>query len=557
MRKIGSIKPRRSFESKIEISVRILISLVLILPVTLGMVRAEDRRWDKRGEVPADIKAVFEKPLYKNAVWGLRVIDLEKEKPLINLKPRHNFFVGSVRKIFSVGQLLDEVGPAHRYDTPVYRHGAIDGTGVLKGDLILVASGDLTMGGRTNPDGTIAVSDYDHNEADSLGNAVLTKPNPLAGYTKLARQIARAGIKEVTGDVIIDDRLFQPFNFRGEFNVKPIFVNDDVVDLTIKPTSVGDLASVGWRPMSAALGIENRLITSESGSNFTLKLNPALPQCIGEPNCTAEITGQLPADFVPPLTNKYPLIQTVRIVDPSDYARTVFVEELKKAGIRIDAPVTAENPARLLPLKDSYSPRAKVAELRGLPYSDDAKFILKVSYNIGADTSLVLFGLTKGVDNMSDALQVERANLNTQYGIPSSEFHFVDGSGGGPTTATNPAVTQMLMKMTKSSTFPTFFNSLPILGVDGSLAFVTDFQSDPTLAGARGQVRAKTGTFAEGSESGLLLKGQAFGGYIASKRGRRLVYELVVNNVSVSSLNEVIQVFQDEGRISAILWRDN
>jgi D-alanyl-D-alanine carboxypeptidase len=545
------------FDSRIEISMRILISLVLILPVTLGMVRAEDRRWDKRGEVPADIKAVFEKPLYKNAVWGLRVINVENEKLLINVKPHHNFFVGSVRKIFSVGELLDEVGPPHRYDTPVYRHGVIDRAGVLKGDLILVASGDLTMGGRTNPDGTIAVSDYDHNEADSLGNAVLTKPNPLAGYAELARQIARAGIKEVTGDVIIDDRLFQPFNFRSEFNVKPIFVNDDVVDLTIKPTTVGDLASVAWRPTSAALRIENRLVTSESGSDFTLKLNPALPQCIGEPGCTAEITGQLPADFVPPLTNKYPLVQTVRIVDPSDYARTVFVEELKKAGIRIDAPVTTENPMRLLPRKDSYSPGTKVAELRALPYSDDAKFILKVSYNIGADTSLVLFGLTQGVDNMSDALEVERTNLNTRYGIPPNEFHFVDGSGGGPTTATNPAVTRMLMKMSKSSTFPTFFNSLPILGVDGSLAFVTDFQSDPTLAGARGEVRAKTGTFAEDSESGLLLKGQAFGGYITSKRGRRLVYELVVNNVTVSSLNQVIQVFQDEGRISAILWRDN
>jgi D-alanyl-D-alanine carboxypeptidase len=249
-------------------------------------------------------------------------------------------------------------------------------------------------------------------------------------------------------------------------------------------------------------------------------------------------------------------VQTVRIVEPSNYARTVFIEELQKAGIRVNAPLTAENPVPLLPPQGSYSPWLKVAELKGLPYAEDAKLILKVSYNIGADTSLVLFGLTQGVDNLNDALEVERRHLATRYGVSPDEFHFLDGSGGGETTATNRAVTHMLMKMAHSGAFPAFFHALPILGVDGSLAFVTDFESDPTLAGAKGQVRAKTGTFLEGSESGLLLKGQAFGGYITTKSGRRLVYELVVNNVTVTGLNDVLQVFQDEGRISALLWRD-
>ena len=108
-------------------------------------------------------------------------------------------------------------------------------------------------------------------------------------------------------------------------------------------------------------------------------------------------------DFIPPLTNKYPLVQTFRIVKPSNYARTVFIEALKRAGVRVDAQLTAENLVQSLPPKDSYSPKSKMAELQGQPYSADAKFILKVSYNIGADTSLVLFGLTQGVDTMNDA----------------------------------------------------------------------------------------------------------------------------------------------------------
>ena len=67
------------------------------------------------------------------------------------------------------------------------------------------------MGGRTKPDGTIAVSDWDHNEANNLGNAVLTKPNALAGYASLAREVKAAGITRIAGNVIIDDRLFEPF----------------------------------------------------------------------------------------------------------------------------------------------------------------------------------------------------------------------------------------------------------------------------------------------------------------------------------------------------------
>ena len=51
-------------------------------------------------------------------------------------------------------------------------------------------------------------------------------------------------------------------------------------------------------------------------------------------------------------------------------------------------------------------------------------------------------------------------------------------------------------------------------------------------------------------------KDQAFGGYIDFQSGKRLAYQLVVNEVVIEDLNDVLTVFQDEGTISAILWRD-
>ena len=498
--------------------------------------------------VPADIRAVLAKPIYKNATWGLRVLD--GSQVLIDFHPERKFFIGSVRKVFSVSQLLDAIGADHRYDTPVYRTGNIS-AGVLHGNLIIVASGDLTMGGRTNPDGSIAVSNWDHNEADSLGNAILTKPNPLAGYERLARAVKAAGITRVDGEVIVDDRLFQPFNFRGQFDVRPIFVNDDVVDLSVTA------GAVTHRPVSAALAINNQLGKGAPKSKDTLKIDPQYPACIGTPGCSATIEGSLPADFKPPLTGTNTLVQTVRITQPSNYARTVFIESLRKAGVTVNAPMVEQNPVKLLPSRVAYGQANQVATLRGMTYAQDAKLILKISYNIGADTSIVLFGLTRGANSMPAALAVERKNLATRFGIPSSDYHFVDGSGGGDTTATSRAVTRMLQEIQKRPAFLTLYDDLPILAVDGSLASVKDFEKDPTLAGAAGQVRAKTGTYVAASASGApVLKGQAFGGYITTKSGKHLIYQLVVNNVPITSIADVIGVFQDEGTISAMLWRD-
>ncbi len=98
--------------------------------------------------------------------------------------------------------------------------------------------------------------------------------------------------------------------------------------------------------------------------------------------------------------------------------------------------------------------------------------MLKVRYNIGYDASLVLWGLAEGVDTMEDSLMLERENLIQNVGIAGDDFLFVDGSGGGPTTATMNAVIRMLEYSSEQSFFPELFAALPVLGVDGSPTYV-------------------------------------------------------------------------------------
>lgn len=251
------------------------------------------------------------------------------------------------------------------------------------------------------------------------------------------------------------------------------------------------------------------------------------------------------------------LVQTVRIVQPSNYARTVFIEQLGKAGVTVAAPAVQDNPVTLLPKQGAYRKADKVAELTGMRYGQDAKLVLKISYNIGADTSLVLLGVRHHANSMPGALAFERQDLQQHWGIAPGQYHFVDGSGGGGTSATNGAVTKMLGELAMSPASQAFVSALPILGVDGSLAFVKNFEADRSLAGAAGNVRAKTGTYVDATPAGTpLLKAQALGGYITTKRGHHLTFQLVVNNVPIHGVPDITNVFQDEGTITAMLWRD-
>ena len=508
--------------------------------------------------IPQEIRAIFNKALYDGGFWALRVVDLETGELIYNQRSDENLFIGSVKKVFTIGEALKALGQDFIFRTPIHRQGSVNEEGVLEGDLILLATGDLTMGVRRNPNDTMAITNLDHNDANNLGNAVLTAPDPLQGYKDLAKQIADSGVTRITGEIIIDVRLFQPYLFRNEFNILPIFVNDDVVDVIVDPGASGGPAVVDWRPKSAAFNVESNLQTLATGMVNNIELDPLVPECFGMLGCMGTVSGEISADLIPPLTDAFPIIQIFRISDPSSYARTVLIEALIEEGVEVDAPVVAKNPSQLLPPKNSYTPNTILAEYVSLPYSEYAKLVLKVSYNLGADTSLLLWGLTQGVDNMDDALVIERENLIDNIGIPGDEFMFFDGSGGGDTTATNKAVLRMLEYISKQSFFPDYLELLPILGVDGSLSFVTDFEADPTLAGAKGNAYAKTGTKITGSEQGLFLDGQALGGYIDAKSGKRLIYHLVVNDVPLGfDITNVIEVFQDQGTITAIIWRDN
>ena len=116
------------------------------------------------------------------------------------------FTPGSTTKLVTEGTAMGVLGADYRFTTRVYRTGPVS-AGALKGDLVLVASGDPNISNRLKPDGTLAFENEDHSyDADPSTRAV--PGDPLQVLKDLAKKVKAAGIKSVSGSVIVDASLF-------------------------------------------------------------------------------------------------------------------------------------------------------------------------------------------------------------------------------------------------------------------------------------------------------------------------------------------------------------
>ena len=186
--------------------------------------------------LPIESGAITGVPAYKPARWGILVVDAKTGQTVYEKNPDKLFLPASVTKLYTCATALTELGPDYRFVTPVYRRGEVRNR-VLNGDLILVASGDLTFGGRRGKTGAIEFVDNDHTYANSgLMDSTLTNTDPLYALDELARQVA-TNISEVTGEILVDDRLFVRTRATGSGPevVAPILVNDNVLDVLVTP----------------------------------------------------------------------------------------------------------------------------------------------------------------------------------------------------------------------------------------------------------------------------------------------------------------------------------
>jgi D-alanyl-D-alanine carboxypeptidase/D-alanyl-D-alanine-endopeptidase (penicillin-binding protein 4) len=154
--------------------------------------------------------------------------------------------------------------------------------------------------------------------------------------------------------------------------------------------------------------------------------------------------------------------------------------------------------------------------------------INKVSQNLHAEILLRLLGREKGTGGTVQAgLEVLRGFLNNA-GISSDDYAFYDGSGLSRENLVTPqAVVELLRHASSQPWGKEFRDSLPIAGVDGSLA---DRFKDLDSAAP---VYAKTGSL-----GGV----KTLSGYAVTARGEPIAFSILTNNFSLPGkrVNDVI-----------------
>lgn len=485
-------------------------------------------------ELAARLQSIMSRPEFNGAQWGMQFIYPDTKEEIYSLHADELFQPASAVKALVAGTVFSALGPDYRFHTPVYRTGPVV-NGVLHGDLVLQASGDMLLGGRINPDGTLALPEPDHTY-DMMPGAVTVSSDPLRSIRQIADQIAASGIKSITGRVIVDDSLFREQKGEaggtGSFTVSPMMINDNLVDVVITPgNNVGDPASIRILPETDYVHIINKTNTSPAAKTpggllgGLAMMGPGGLRFVDDTTNadgthTVTLTGNI-------ALGSEPALRAYRVPEPARFAEVVLEKVLREKGIT--AKVDLRSVHDFASLATFYKPENKVAEIVSPPLSEELKVMLKISSNPHTVQWPYLVGAIAGHDSehAKQAGNNIQAQLFAKVGVqPGGDNAKQDDFGWrySPRSFTN-----FLTYVAQQPYLKTYMNTLPIMGKDkdGSLANV---QPDSPAAG---HVYAKTGsgvTMSNASNTGtgmaqpIMHIQKALAGFIELPDGRLVAF---------------------------------
>jgi D-alanyl-D-alanine carboxypeptidase/D-alanyl-D-alanine-endopeptidase (penicillin-binding protein 4) len=512
-----------------------LIGLMLWLG-SLAALAASHKELAKR------VDAILARADVGRGFWGIEIEELDTGKVVYSHDADRLYAPASNTKLFTTAATLALIGPNYRARTTVESATLPDKYGRLSGDLVLVGRGDPNLSGRTLP--------YSLKTQRPL--------SPAHALEELADQVVAHGVKVIDGDIVADDSFFVYERYGVGWSqddlvwewgapVSALAINDNVVYVNILPAErVGERAFVGISPFAEYYHIENRVLTSPPGTG------PRRVFIQRQPGSTRlEIWGDIPLD-------DSGAGEALAIEEPAEFCARLFWELLAKRGVVMYGRTRARHTAvaslgtitvttnapmggggDMQPFSPPMpQPPAVLAEHQSLPLGLDVQVINKVSQNLHAEMLLRLLGHEKGTSgSIAGGLEVLRGFL-AQAGVQPQEYAFYDGSGLSRENLVSPRATVRLLRYAAKQTWGAeYMESLPVAGVDGTLASRFKMLSPGV------KLQAKTGS---------LDHVNALSGYLTTIKGERLVFSIVGNNHTLTNkkANDVLdEIVREAARI--------
>ncbi|MDQ6888086.1 MAG: D-alanyl-D-alanine carboxypeptidase/D-alanyl-D-alanine-endopeptidase [Gemmatimonadota bacterium] len=467
------------------------------------------------------LERVMARPEFKHAMFGVAFYSLDDDRMTFAYNADKLFQAASTTKTLTVGTALRLLGADYRFHTRVFATAPVAADGTLRGDLVLVASGDPNLSGRVIAGDKLAFENEDHSY-DAQPETRAVPGDPLLVIRALAAQVAAKGVKRITGHVLIDATLFP----EGERElgtgvvISPVIVNDNLVDVTIGPgASAGAPTSVTVSPATSYVRFINTSTTAPAGArpSITWSADSAGPGSAR----VVTVGGVFPLS-TPAILYSYAVPQ------PSRFAQVTFVQALKEKGITAElSPPEAQRDFK--GSAASYLPERLMAEHVSPPFAEEAKVTLKVSQNLHASAlPFILKAVLAKRDTGKTAFDLEREFLQSA-GLDLGGAQQSDGAGGDAAFSPDFMV-HYLAYQAKQPYFDAFHRAMPVLGRDGTLFNIQ------TGSPAAGHVNAKTGTLNryDALNRKLLVTAKGLAGYLTTANGRRYALAIYVNNVAVS-----------------------
>jgi len=400
------------------------------------------------------------------------------------------FHPASNMKLLTAAAALQVLGENYKFVTEIQTDGIISGN-QLNGNLYLVGKGDPT----------IQVEDF----------------------AAFAKKIKKKGIDSINGDIIGDDTWYdairlssditwrdEQYHYGAEISALTVSPNSDFdtgsVVIEITPTIIGKAPIVSVFPFTNYITVRNEAITVEKAKEDEL----VIEREHGGNRIT--VKGKI-------TYNSSPITEVMAVWEVSKYAIELFSQALEKYAISWTGTVKcgkAPHYSSILIIRKSIPLSELLVPFMKLSNNGIAEILIKeIGQKVYGEGSW-----EKGIDVMEQELM--------KLGMDMKNILIKDGSGISQNNlipATELAT--LLYKVQEKKWFPIFLNALPIAGHEDRMIGGTLRERLKGIS-----VKAKTGTI-EGVST--------LSGYIVTKREKKIIFSLMVNNLLDEEIGKTIE----------------
>ena len=453
------------------------LSLATILSLSGNVTAAEDPHVKA---LKGRLDYIFKNDKLDKSSLGIEVYSLSHQKSLYSVNPKTTMLPASAVKLLTAAVVLRKLGPDFKYNTEVFFEKSLK-KDVLEGNIYLVGSGDPSL--------------------------VSERMFLLAG------EVSRTGVKEIKGDLIVDDWAFDQNRYSSArlktktdrpYNapIGALSFNYNTTTVYFRPgEKIGDPVRVIVEPDTGYIKVKNTSKTAKAGSKFSINAKRIESTLQGD---VITVQGSMPLGGEEKL-------QYFNVLSPAIYSGFALRHMLEQRGIKF---------SESSQIVHNQKPRSalKVADQESLPVRDIVTLMNKFSNNFIAESLIKTLGREiKGAPGTTkNGLTVLNEEI-LRMDVGTTGLKIVSGSG---LTRENKMSARQFIEILNIAyldfeVLPELLTSLPIAGRDGTLK--------RRMKGSKafGRLRAKTGSI-----DGVA----ALVGIVQSQGGELLAFSVLVND---------------------------